>query len=81
MEVNSPMAPVTFAEALARTMKQPLVGPPRRPTRLRVADPLLAAELRAVFAELVIEVGPTPELDGVFEHLIESMAAKDRAAS
>jgi hypothetical protein len=81
MEVNTPMAPVPFAEALARTMTQPLVGPPRRPRLLRVADPLLAAELQTVFTELVIEVGPTPELDGVFEHLIESMAAKDRAAS
>ncbi len=81
MEVITPMEPLTFGEVLERTMKRPHVGPPRRPTQLRVADPSLAAELSAVFPELVIELGPTPELDAVCTHLSESMTKGERTAS
>lgn len=81
MEIVSPVEPRSFAELLERTINRPLVGPPRRPTHLRVADPILAAELRAAVPDLVIEIGPTPELDEVFTHLSESMTGKESTAS
>jgi hypothetical protein len=81
MEIVNPAEPLSFAEVLERTIRNPLVGSPRKPTHLRVADPTLAAELRAAIPDLMVEVGPTPELDAVFEHLSDSMTGEESAAS
>ena len=50
------------AEILEEVMREPIFGDPRRPRRLRVEDPLLAAALREAFSDLDVEVAATPEL-------------------
>ncbi len=74
MEMSSPMKPHTFSDVLQQTMKKPLVGPPRRPTLLRVEDPALAAEVRAQVPDLVVEIGETPALHEFTAKLRESVA-------
>lgn len=63
--------PVSFAGFLQETMGTPMVGPPRRPERVRVADKTLAAEVRAAEPQIDVRVAPTPEL----HHLLEEMGA------
>ena len=74
------LAPDNAEGALARTlleaMDQPLTGPKRRPSALRVADRALAAEVRpAIGNRIPIRVAPTPELDEVLESMAESFPA------
>lgn len=66
----------TFAQVLARAMRAPAIGPPRRPTRIRVAEAELAHELRAAkqCAGIEIVLAPTPELDAVVQGLLRSFA-------
>ncbi len=57
-----------------RVTEQPMVGPPRRPGRIRVEDAALAAVLRSgLRGGIPVEVGPTPMVDemlgSLFEHL------------
>ena len=64
--------------ALARTLRgamtQPGVGPPRRPTSIRVADAATAAEVRAEIDRAIpVTVAATPELDALVEHMIETL--------
>lgn len=61
--------PVRIADTLREAMERPKAGPSRRPRRVRVADGVAAAELRAAFPDLEVVVAPTPELDA----LVESM--------
>jgi len=63
---------VSFAQTLRQTMESPMAGPPRRPHRVRVADPLLAAELRRAFPGIDIVRAPTPELDMLLRQMAES---------
>ena len=49
-------SPEKFANTLLKAMTKPLVGPPRRPRRLRVADETAASLLREKMAELGIDV-------------------------
>jgi hypothetical protein len=72
-QLEDPKAPTTFAQTLREAMRRPLAGPPRRPRRVRVADPLQAAELRAAMPELEVTVAPTPELEQVKRGLIEHL--------
>ncbi len=65
--------PVSFASTLIDATSSPMVGPPRRPARARVADARLAAELRAALPELQVVVAPTPELDEVLAHMASAM--------
>lgn len=65
--------PVSFAQTLEQVMQAPLVGPPRRPARLRVPDPQLAAELRQVLPEAEIFVDAVPELHEIVQLMAESM--------
>ena len=58
---------------LREIMAMPMVGPPRRPSRVRVATPELAAALLDEHREFDIVVGPTPEVDVVFEAMMEAM--------
>ena len=66
--------------AVARTLRsaltQPLVGSPRRPDLIRVADAATAAEVRAEVARAIpVDVAPTPELEELLDHLVASMPA------
>ena len=63
---NDPQA--TFGQSLMRAMSSPLVGVPRRPQIVRVADSALAAQLKS-FSFLKVEVAPTPEFDRVVRSL------------
>jgi len=65
--------PLAFGETLAEAMASPLAGPPRRPQRIRVADTLLADEVRAAAPDAEVVVAPTPELDRVLRLMAESM--------
>ena len=61
---------VSFGGTLREAMREPLVGPPRRPARIRVADDTLAAEARsAVGPGVSVLVAPTPELDTVMQDM------------
>lgn len=72
-----PKAPdVSFSEALVKAMESPMVGPPRRPGRIRVADRGLAEEIRHAPAGIEIVVAPTPEIDRVLHHMAESFPAE-----
>ena len=78
-EVVDPRAPASVTQILVRSMAQPLVGPPRRPTRIRVADAALAVELRAVVPDIDVIVAPTPELHAVLAQMAATMPASDEA--
>lgn len=69
--------PDKVAGAVARTLRealaQPLVGAPRRPGMIRVADNDTAAEVRAEVRETIpVRIAPTPELDDILKDLMES---------
>jgi hypothetical protein len=74
-EVTDPAdAPGALARALAASLAQPLVGSPRWPQRVRVADETLAAEVRTVIGDRIpIRVAPTPELDALVDSMLEAM--------
>ena len=80
-EVVDPRAPVSVTQMLVRTMAQPLVGPPRRPARIRVADAALAVEVRAGVPDMDVIVAPTPELHGVLAQMAAAMPASDERES
>src|SRR2546428_3084099 len=79
--VEDPKEQTTFAQTLREAMRRPLAGPPRRPGRVRVADALQAAELRAAMPDLEVAVAPAPELGllrrAPAEHLLQSTPEKD----
>ncbi len=54
--------------------KKPMFGPPRTPTRLRVASPELVQALRAGHPSLDVVCAPTPEIDEVMRTMGEMMA-------
>lgn len=62
---------------VSRSMKRPQEGPPRKPSRIRVADPALAQAVRAeVGSEIEVVVGPTPELQEALSELKEFLVGK-----
>ena len=64
------------ALALRTALTQPLLGPPRRPDVIRVADAATAAEVRAEVAGAIpVDVAPTPELQELLEHMVASLTA------
>jgi hypothetical protein len=64
--------------ALRAAMERPIVGPPRRPDRVRVADASLAGEIRTVLGDdIPVAVAPTPELDAMLRVMRESMSPDD----
>ena len=66
--LQDPQEPVEFGATLTDAMERPLVGSPRRPARIRVANSGLAESVRrAVVSDVEIVVAPTPELDEVLE--------------
>lgn len=61
------------SRSLREAMRQPAIGPPRRPGSIRVADPGTAAEVRAeVEGALPVAIGPTAELDDFHDDMMMS---------
>ena len=63
-----------LVQLFQRAVTEPMVGPPRRPARVRVEEPGLAGVLRhGLGGALPVSVGPAPMVDelmaGLFEHL------------
>lgn len=65
-----------FGRTLLAAMKKPLAGKPRRPSRIRVADAALAAEVEAVCDGIDVVVAPAPELDEAFNEISIRIDAK-----
>ena len=65
-------APASFGATLLEAVESPLIGLPRRPSTVRVADARLAAEVRQVLPGVRIVEAPTPELDHVLELMSEA---------
>ncbi len=65
-------AQASFGATLLEAMESPLIGPPRRPGTVRVADARLAAEVRQVLPDVRIVEAPTPELDQTLEFISEA---------
>lgn len=66
--------PGAVGQLLRESIERPLTGPPRRPQRIRVADDALAAEVRQALGDAIpIEVAPTPELDELLAHMLETL--------
>jgi len=74
----SPAVEGWFARTLWKVMEKPVTGRARRPSRIRVADPALAAELRAAYEGIEVVVAATPEVDEAFEALTIAMGASPR---
>jgi hypothetical protein len=72
MQVIEPGETPSFAETFEATTKSPVVGKPRRPARVRVSDPALARELQSLEDPPEVVVAPTPELDAIFDEVVES---------
>lgn len=71
-----------IARGLLSALERPLAGPPRRPDRIRVANALLAAEVRGATGDTIpVVVGPTPELDELLRLMMESSPAADEELS
>ncbi len=60
----------SFGATLLEATESPLIGPPRRPGTVRVADARKVAEVRQVLPEIRIVEAPTPEI----QHLLELMS-------
>jgi len=71
--------PVPFAATLEEAMREPLMGPPRRPGRVRIADEGLAREIREADLDLSVELGATPELEELMEFMAEDMGPGDES--
>ena len=66
----------SVARTLRSAMTQPLVGSPRRPDLIRVADTAIAAEVRAELAGAIpVSIASTPELDDLLEDLIATISS------
>lgn len=84
-----PAAPgPSFADTLRQALRSPAAGPPRRPTRVRVADETLAAEARAALADddqlegrTEVVVAPTPEIAELVRTFAESLPEGDEPES
>ncbi len=64
--------------ALAQAMRSPVIGPPRRPARIRVADAALIPEIRAELGpEVPIDITATPELDELLREMLRSAPEDD----
>ena len=77
-KIYEPGDPQDFPETLSSAMKAPLVGPPRRPDRVRVADPALAEALRERFLDLIVINAPTPELTKILDAMIQDLSNGER---
>lgn len=58
---------------LAKSCREPMVGRPRTPDRVRVNDKVLAAEVARKFPGIPADIGPTPELDEILAEVSQFM--------
>ncbi len=65
----------SVAEVVQRAMAEPLVGRPRRPDKIFVSDPALAAELAPTGVE--VAVGPTPEIAQIARSMFDARQGGD----
>lgn len=64
-----------LGKALTDAMRSPLIGPPRRPLSVRVADSDLASEVKTLVGGLIpVTIAPTPELDELASAMFGSFA-------
>src|SRR5687768_16260686 len=70
-----------FGELFVRTIATPAVGRPRRPGRVRVADELLASELRSTIDGVQVIVAPTPEIEALKDAIHEYLAPSAHRAA
>ena len=67
----------SLGQVLLAAMEDPLAGPRRRPTLIRVENEGLAAEVRqATGGAIPIRVAPTPEVDAAMDSLLEIFSGK-----
>ncbi|MGD0950581.1 MAG: SEC-C domain-containing protein [Candidatus Binatia bacterium] len=73
--VVHPSEPISaVADCLTQALDKPMMGPRRRPDRIRVADPALVEGLREVVGTGVrIDTAPTPELDAIVRLMAETL--------
>lgn len=63
-----------IAAHFRQTTQQPIIGPPRLPTRVRVASPEIADTLRAALGDTVdVVCAPTPEVDAIFAAMVQRL--------
>jgi len=67
-------------ESLRSAMRRPMAGDPRRPARVRVASPALAAVLREGHPTLEVVCAPTPEIDEVLAQMAQHIAEQSAPA-
>jgi hypothetical protein len=68
-------APGLVGRALRKALSHPLIGPSRRPARIRVDDAALVDEVREVVgAAIPIEIAPTPEIDALIAAFAASVS-------
>jgi len=82
--IDPTKSPPSFSDTLREVLRAPLAGPPRRPTRVRVADQALAAEARAALGDpggTEVVVAPTPELDELVHQFARSLPDGDEPES
>jgi hypothetical protein len=66
------------ARTLRLALEGPMVGRPRWPDRIRVADRALAEEARSVVGDRTpIEIAATPELDGLVQSMAELFGGEE----
>ena len=70
--------PLSIGDTLRQAMASPLVGPARRPRRIRVSDQHSADALRLAVPDIPVVVAPTPELDALVGQMLGS-APEDKA--
>ncbi len=69
--------PVPFGDTLRQAMETPMVGPPRTPRSVRVADASLAAEIGRACPGIPVVEAPTPELQRFVEEMAAATAAHE----
>lgn len=68
---------LSFSDSFAQARANPLAGPPRKPRRVRVGDPILAAEIIATHPGLNVVIAPTPEIDTFVRAMAEQFSDDD----
>ncbi|MCP5042810.1 MAG: hypothetical protein GY944_17435, partial [bacterium] len=80
------LSPAEAGDALGRVLRasieSPLAGAPRRPAKIRIADPTQRSSVeQAVDQGVPVTVAPTPELDALFEEMIAALATDEQELS
>ncbi|HEU4427207.1 MAG TPA: SEC-C domain-containing protein [Myxococcota bacterium] len=80
--VDPETAEGSVGRLLAMALREPLIGSPRRPERVRIADPSLMPEVRRALGHAVaIEIAPTPELDELLDEMMRTLPPSDEEDS